>query len=67
MAATGDLKIDAIAPAAAQLIRSVFVFRSRWSNCPKFELIAAPDPIAGPKSPTEPPNPTANGAVIKGW
>ena len=29
--------------------------------------MAAPDPMAGPKSPTDPPNPTVNGAVIKGW
>ncbi len=66
MAAIGDLKIDAIAPDAAHAINKLLVFLSMCSNLPKLELAAEADKIAGPNSPTDPPKPTVNGAVIKG-
>ncbi len=66
IAAIGDLNMEATAPAVAQAIRSVRVFLSICKRRLKFELMAEPDVIAGPNSPTEPPNPTVSGAIIKG-
>ena len=66
IAAIGDLNIEEIAPAAAQPINKVLVFLSICNNFPRLELIAAPEATAGPNKPTEPPNPTVNGADING-
>ena len=67
IAAIGDLNIEATAPAVAHAISSVRVFLSTCNNRLKLELIADPEVIAGPKSPTEPPNPTVSGAIMSGW
>ena len=66
IAAIGDLKIEAMAPAAAQAINKLLVFLSICNNRLKLELKAEADAIAGPKRPTDPPKPTVSGAVIKG-
>ena len=66
MAAMGDWKMEAMAPADAQATKSVLVFASIWKNRLKLELTAEPDFTAGPNKPTEPPKPTVRGAVIKG-
>ena len=65
-AAIGDLNIEAIAPAEAQAINKVRVFLSICNNLLKLELIADPDVMEGPNSPTDPPNPTVKGAAING-
>ena len=64
--AMGDLNIDAIAPAVAQAMSSVLVFRSTCSNLLKLELNAEPEVMAGPIRPTDPPKPMVKGAKIKG-
>ena len=66
MAAIGDLKIDAIAPAEAHPISKLLVFLSMWSKRLRLELIADADAIAGPSKPTDPPKPTVSGAVTNG-
>ena len=66
IAAIGDLKIDAIAPAAAQAINKLLVFLSICNKRLKLELNADAEAIAGPNKPTEPPKPTVSGAVING-
>ena len=66
IAAMGDLKIDAIAPAEAQPIKRLLVFLSICNSLPIFELSAEADAIAGPKRPTDPPKPTVRGAVMRG-
>ena len=66
IAAIGDWNIEDMAPADAQAINKDLVFASIWKNRPKLELIAAPDSIAGPNSPTDPPKPTVRGAANKG-
>ena len=67
IAAIGVLNMDAIAPEVAQAISNVRVLLSTWSKRPKLELIADPEVIAGPRSPTDPPKPTVKGAMIRGW
>lgn len=66
IAAIGDLKIEAMAPADAQAISKLRVFLSTCNHLLKLELNAEADKIAGPNNPTEPPNPTVRGAVING-
>ncbi|GAA4273819.1 hypothetical protein GCM10022258_31130 [Aquimarina gracilis] len=64
--AKGDLKTADIAPAAAQPISKKRVLPLTLNKVQISELNVDPDPIAGPKSPTEPPKPTVIGARIKG-
>ena len=66
MAAMGDWKTEAMAPAEAQAMSNERVFALICRKRDRFELRAAPEATAGPKSPTDPPNPTVRGAVIKG-
>jgi len=66
IAAIGDLKIDAIAPAEAHAIKRLLVFLSICKTLLKLELSAEAEAIAGASKPTDPPKPTVNGAVISG-
>ena len=66
IAAIGDLKMDAIAPTAAHAISKLRIFRSLCKTRLRFELKADAERMAGPNNPTDPPNPTVSGAVIKG-
>ena len=63
IAAIGALKMDDIAPAAAQPMSSVRVVWFTWNNLAMLLLMAAPVATVGPSSPTEPPKPTVMGAV----
>jgi len=65
MAAIGDWKIEAIAPAEAQAIRRDRVLALICNNLATLELIAAPEATAGPKSPTEPPKPPLTAQLPK--
>ncbi|GGW37750.1 hypothetical protein GCM10007383_23190 [Arenibacter certesii] len=63
----GVLNMEATAPDVAQAISRVRVLLSTCNKRPRLELIADPEVMAGPNSPTDPPNPTVKGAMIKGW
>ena len=63
IAAIGALKMDDIAPAAAQPISNVLVLWFKWNILERLELIADPVATVGPSNPTEPPKPTVIGAV----
>jgi len=63
IAAIGALKIEDMAPAAAQVINKLLVVWFIWNNREIFEPIAAPVATVGPSSPTDPPKPTVIGAV----
>ncbi|GAA3645496.1 hypothetical protein GCM10022397_33040 [Flavivirga jejuensis] len=60
----GALNIDAIAPAAAQPIKSILVFVFIWNKRAALDPKADPTLTAGPCKPTDPPKPTVKGAVI---
>ena len=59
----GALKIELIAPAAAQPTSNVLVVWFMWNILAMFEPNAAPVATVGPSSPTDPPKPTVSGAV----
>lgn len=64
IAAIGALKMEDMAPAAAQPINKV---REAWfirNILEMFEPSEAPVATVGPSSPTDPPKPTVIGAVI---
>ena len=65
MAAIGALKIEDMAPAAAQPISRVREAWFIWNIREMFEPMEAPVATVGPSSPTEPPKPTVIGAVIR--
>ena len=59
-AATGVVKIDAIAPAAPQPINNVFSLYPRRNTWPMVDPREAPVEIIGDSNPTDPPNPAVN-------
>lgn len=64
IAAIGALKIEDIAPAAAQPINKVRVVWFMLNILEMFEPKDAPVATVGPSRPTDPPKPTVIGAVI---
>ena len=61
----GALKIEDMAPAAAQPMSKVLEAWFIKNNLEIFDPSDAPVATVGPSSPTEPPKPTVIGAVIK--
>lgn len=64
--ARGDLKTADMAPAAAHPINKNLVFVSNLKTRLILELNVDPEPTAGPRRPTDPPNPTVIGANSNG-
>lgn len=65
IAAIGALNRADIAPAAAQPISNVLEAWLKRKSLERLELMAAPVTTVGASSPTDPPNPTVMGAVIR--